>query len=277
MARSDGRQPPSQHRLHDGPRPPAGGRRKRGTQRQASGRSRGGFTCKVHCLGDARGLPLVFHLTCPCLPAPTPAAPPGTVSSPSAAGSALCATSPRSQRSLYTLSSTSCGARARVDHPLRPSRAIMEAALKMRSVGFAQRYSRIGRPLISPEKMLRVLLLQAFYSMHRNKVPMPRDTLTCQGQLLRTGCGLRLSMHLASRSLCSMILKNSISPSPPQHQGNAAYVPCRRNRMFATTIRSCSLETECCFQSFRRPFGAVARLPSRQDETEAKLVSSCLS
>ena len=26
-------------------------------------RSRGGFTCKVHCLSDARGIPLVFHLT----------------------------------------------------------------------------------------------------------------------------------------------------------------------------------------------------------------------
>jgi len=35
----------------------------RGTREQAFGRSRGGFTCKVHCLSDARGIPLVFHLT----------------------------------------------------------------------------------------------------------------------------------------------------------------------------------------------------------------------
>jgi transposase len=27
------------------------------------GRSRGGFTCKVHCLSDAAGIPLAFHLT----------------------------------------------------------------------------------------------------------------------------------------------------------------------------------------------------------------------
>ena len=40
-----------------------GCRRKRGTREQAFGRSRGGFTCKVLCLSDARGIPLVFHLT----------------------------------------------------------------------------------------------------------------------------------------------------------------------------------------------------------------------
>ncbi len=35
----------------------------KGTREQAFGRSRGGFTCKIHCLSDARGVPLVFHLT----------------------------------------------------------------------------------------------------------------------------------------------------------------------------------------------------------------------
>ena len=44
-------------------RPRLGRRRKRGAREQALGRSRGGFTCKVHCLSDANGLPLAFHLT----------------------------------------------------------------------------------------------------------------------------------------------------------------------------------------------------------------------
>jgi transposase len=52
-----------QHRFNNGPRPRLGSRRKRGTREQAFGRSRGGFTCKVHCLSDAHGIPLVFHLT----------------------------------------------------------------------------------------------------------------------------------------------------------------------------------------------------------------------
>ena len=62
-SRNDGRAKSLQHRFDDSARPPAGGRRKRGTREQAFGRSRGGFSCKVHCLCDSRGRPLAFHLT----------------------------------------------------------------------------------------------------------------------------------------------------------------------------------------------------------------------
>jgi transposase len=34
-----------------------------GTHRRGLGRSRGGFTSKLHCLADALGRPLAFHLT----------------------------------------------------------------------------------------------------------------------------------------------------------------------------------------------------------------------
>jgi transposase len=61
--RDDGGQSTSQHRFHDGPGPRIGRRRKRGTREQAFGRSRGGFTSKVHCIVDAYGRPLGFHLT----------------------------------------------------------------------------------------------------------------------------------------------------------------------------------------------------------------------
>ncbi len=63
IGRAHGRQPTSQHRLHDDPGPRIGRRRKRGTREQAFGRSRGGFTSKVHCIADAQGRPLAFHLT----------------------------------------------------------------------------------------------------------------------------------------------------------------------------------------------------------------------
>src|SRR5271169_7118080 len=59
----DGRQFPPQRGFDDGSRSCLRRRRKRGTREQAFGRSRGGFTCKVHCLSDARGVPLGFHLT----------------------------------------------------------------------------------------------------------------------------------------------------------------------------------------------------------------------
>ena len=61
--RGHGGQRPLQHRQHHSPRPRLGSGRKRGAHRRALGRSRGGFTSKLHCLADALGRPLAFHLT----------------------------------------------------------------------------------------------------------------------------------------------------------------------------------------------------------------------
>jgi transposase len=61
--RNHGGQRPLQHRQHHGPRPRFGSGRKRGAHRRALGRSRGGFTSKLHCLTDALGRPIAFHLT----------------------------------------------------------------------------------------------------------------------------------------------------------------------------------------------------------------------
>lgn len=59
----DGRKRALQHRQHYGPRSCLGSGRKRGVHQRALGRSRGGFTSKIHCLGDARGRPIAFDLT----------------------------------------------------------------------------------------------------------------------------------------------------------------------------------------------------------------------
>ena len=61
--RDHGGQRPLQHRQHHRSRPRLGSGRKRGAYRRALGRSRGGFTSKLHCLADARGRPIAFHLT----------------------------------------------------------------------------------------------------------------------------------------------------------------------------------------------------------------------
>jgi transposase len=63
----------------------------------------------------------------------------------------------------------SCEARVPSDHPLWPVRAIVDEALIVLSPQFAQLYSRIGRPSIPPEKLLRALLLQAFYSVRSER------------------------------------------------------------------------------------------------------------
>jgi transposase len=55
------------------------------------------------------------------------------------------------------------------DHPLRAIRQLTNAALDRLSVDFAAIYADIGRPSIAPEKLLRALLLQAFFSVRSER------------------------------------------------------------------------------------------------------------
>ena len=65
-------------------------------------------------------------------------------------------------------------ARVRTDHPLRMIRAIVNEALASLEREFAALYSPIGRPSIPPEKLLRAMLLQAFYSIRSERQLMER-------------------------------------------------------------------------------------------------------
>src|SRR6202158_3058871 len=58
------------------------------------------------------------------------------------------------------------------DQPLRRIRAMTDAALQAMSPLFTQLYSSMGRPSIAPEKLLRALLLQAFYSVRSERLLM---------------------------------------------------------------------------------------------------------
>jgi transposase len=62
--------------------------------------------------------------------------------------------------------------RVPAEHPLRRIRAMTDAALQELSPKFAELYSRYGRPSIAPEKLLRTLLLQAFYSVRSERLLM---------------------------------------------------------------------------------------------------------
>lgn len=65
-------------------------------------------------------------------------------------------------------------ARVRGDHPLRTIRAIVNEALLALAVDFAELYGRTGRPSIAPEKLLRAMLLQAFYGIRSERQLMER-------------------------------------------------------------------------------------------------------
>ena len=64
--------------------------------------------------------------------------------------------------------------RVRSDHPLRPIRAIVNEALAALERDFAALYAPIGRPSIPPEKLLRAMLCQAFYSIRSERQLMER-------------------------------------------------------------------------------------------------------
>src|ERR1700749_4550054 len=65
-------------------------------------------------------------------------------------------------------------ARVRRDHPLRMIREIVNAALDDLSKAFEGLYTDFGRPSIAPERLLRAMLLQAFYGIRSERQLMER-------------------------------------------------------------------------------------------------------
>lgn len=66
-------------------------------------------------------------------------------------------------------------ARVRRDHPLRTIRAIVNAALGEIDGDFVKLYpAGLGRPSIAPERLLRAMLLQAFYGSRSERQLMER-------------------------------------------------------------------------------------------------------
>jgi transposase len=64
--------------------------------------------------------------------------------------------------------------RVRVDRPLRVLRDVVNGALAALASDFGALYSGLGRPSIPPERLLRAMLLQAFYSIRLERQLMER-------------------------------------------------------------------------------------------------------
>ena len=62
--------------------------------------------------------------------------------------------------------------RVPADHPLRAIRQMTEGVLAKLSPKFTRMYSKIGRPSIAPEKLLRALLLQVLYTVRSERMLM---------------------------------------------------------------------------------------------------------
>ncbi len=75
----------------------------------------------------------------------------------------------KDQRPEVLFSYVSLETRIPADHPLRPIREIVDEALRKLSPAFSRLYAREGRPSIPPERLLRALLLQAFYTVRSER------------------------------------------------------------------------------------------------------------
>src|SRR4051812_33935612 len=64
--------------------------------------------------------------------------------------------------------------RIRPDHPLRTIRRLVDDALASLDRAFTDLYAALGRPSIPPERLLRAMLLQAFYSIRSERQLMER-------------------------------------------------------------------------------------------------------
>jgi transposase len=60
--------------------------------------------------------------------------------------------------------------RVPANHPLRPIRKMVDEILKEMSPMFRKLYSDVGRPSIAPERLLRSLVLQIFYSVRSERM-----------------------------------------------------------------------------------------------------------
>ena len=62
--------------------------------------------------------------------------------------------------------------RVPADHPLRKIRMLVDEVLGKMSRDFSRLYADTGRPSIAPERLLRALLLQIFYSIRSERLLM---------------------------------------------------------------------------------------------------------
>jgi transposase len=76
------------------------------------------------------------------------------------------------ERQEHMFSYISAEQRVPRNHPLRPIRMMVDAALREMSKDFEGLYSRVGRPSIAPERLLRALLLQLFYGIRSERLLM---------------------------------------------------------------------------------------------------------
>ena len=120
------------------------------------------------------------------------------------------------------------GERVPAKHPLRRIRELADAALGQMSCEFEGLYSKIGRPSIAPEQMLRALLLQMLYSVRSERMLVEQLEYNL---LFRWFVGLPLSEHAWDGTSFSKNRERLLSGEVAQSFFAAVVAEARRHRL----------------------------------------------
>ena len=97
------------------------------------------------------------------------------------------------------------------NHPLRGIRQLVDEVLKNLSLEFDRLYAKVGRPSIPPERLLRALLLQAFYSIRSERLLMEQLEYNL---LFRWFVGLEIDEAVGNHAVFS---KHQLRPQIKAH------------------------------------------------------------
>src|SRR5882724_6098233 len=146
------------------------------------------------------------------------------------------------------------------DHPLRPLQAMVDTILGELSPQFDQLYSKVGRPSIPPEHLLRALLLQVLYSVRSERAFFERVRAQAEQRGLLSDEHFTVDGTLidAWASLKSFQRKDA-PPTAPDDPGNPTvnfHGERRRNATHASTTdpqallyrKGAGREAKLCYQ-----------------------------
>jgi len=143
--------------------------------------------------------------------------------------------------------------RVRPDHPLRAIRKLADQILKEMSPQFGKLYADVGRPSIPPERLLRALLLQVFYSVRSERLLMEELDYNL---LFRWFVGLNPDDEVWNHAVFSKnrdrLLNESVAQSFFQRVRQLAY-PYMSDEHF--TVDGTLIEAWASQKSFRRKDG----------------------
>jgi transposase len=161
--------------------------------------------------------------------------------------------------------------RVPLDHPLRRVRALADEAMLSLESRFAQMYSKMGRPSVPPEQMLRALLLQMLYSVRSERMLVEQMEYNL---LFRWFVGLSMSERVWDATSFTKNRERLLSGDVAQEFFAAVVAAARKLRLLSDehfTVDGTLIEAWASEKSYKQKPGPP---PSRGNGRHGELLKS---